>query len=483
MKGIYFLDKNTGMLSDIESFFVVNDSVCFCGGCGLLQQAKKEIADRHDIDFIVITDNLVDATCIEALKSLSDYPAKKIVAIKTNDSFLKEKISRLAVVIDYPYTCNVIEDTIKQMLDAPSYGEDDLERIADSNISSDNPFSTENKGIVETDILPANDKKSFKERLKNTQLSRFKENNDRVLQQKIIAVQSQKGGVGKSTVVRELAIALSCIQIKNDALSYRPKVCLCDFDFESADISAIMNLEGGNSILNWCEDIDYESEKNGEAPESIRFTENIIKERYLKRHESGVYVLCAPECKTDCFKIKTEYIKAITENLRLCDFDIVLIDTGPNILDYTLTAFLLADEIFAVCNCDLLSARSLDGMITDVFNKMQGFNYSKLKLVINRLQQNSAVSPDEIKGTLDIPLIGEIPYFPEATEINNEGVSVFLNRRKQSGNSAEYANAFKKIAREIVKANKSANQYENEVSVTETDSISRRKMNFGIFRK
>ena len=448
-----------------------------------MQQAKKEIAENHDIDFIVITDNLVDATCIEALKSLSDYPAKKIVAIKTNDSFLKEKISRLAVVIDYPYTCNVIEDTIKQMLDAPSYGEDDLERIADSNISSDNPFSTENKGVVETDILPANDKKSFKERLKNTQLSRFKENNDRVLPQKIIAVQSQKGGVGKSTVARELAIALSCIQIKNDALSYRPKVCLCDFDFESADISAIMNLEGGNSILNWCEDIDYESEKSGETPESIRFTENVIKERYLKRHESGVYVLCAPECKTDCFKIKTDYVKAITENLRLCDFDIVLIDTGPNILDYTLTAFLLADEIFAVCNCDLLSARSLDGMITDVFNKMQGFNYSKLKLVINRLQQDSAVSPDEIKGTLDIPLIGEIPYFPETTEINNEGVSVFLNRRKQSGNSAEYANAFKKIAREIVKANKAVDQYENELSVTETDSISRRKMKLGIFRK
>ena len=125
----------------------------------------------------------------------------------------------------------------------------------------------------------------------------------------------------------------------------------------------------------------------------------------------------------------------------------------------------------------------MDGMITDVFNKMQGFNYSKLKLVINRLQQDSAVSPDEIKGTLDIPLIGEIPYFPETTEINNEGVSVFLNRRKQSGNSAEYANAFKEIAREIVKANKAVNQYENELSVTETDSISRRKMKLGIFRK
>ena len=78
MKGIYFLDKSAGILSDIESFFVVNDSVCFCGGCGLLQQAKKEIAENHDIDFIVITDNLVDATCIEALKRFQTIPPKKL---------------------------------------------------------------------------------------------------------------------------------------------------------------------------------------------------------------------------------------------------------------------------------------------------------------------------------------------------------------------------------------------------------------------
>ena len=58
-KGIYFLDKNAGLLSDIESFFVVNDTVCFRGGSGLLQQAIKEINARKDIDIIVISDNLV----------------------------------------------------------------------------------------------------------------------------------------------------------------------------------------------------------------------------------------------------------------------------------------------------------------------------------------------------------------------------------------------------------------------------------------
>ena len=75
-KGIYFLDKNAGLLSDIESFFVVNDTVCFRGGSGLLQQAIKEVNARKDIDIIVISDNLVDASCVEALKAFLNHPIR-----------------------------------------------------------------------------------------------------------------------------------------------------------------------------------------------------------------------------------------------------------------------------------------------------------------------------------------------------------------------------------------------------------------------
>ena len=98
-KGIYFLDKNSSLLSDIESFFVVNDTVCYRGGTGLLQQALTETQARKDIDIIVISDNLVDASCVEALKALMNHPAKKIVALRTSDEVTKERISKHAVLI------------------------------------------------------------------------------------------------------------------------------------------------------------------------------------------------------------------------------------------------------------------------------------------------------------------------------------------------------------------------------------------------
>ncbi len=482
-KGIYFLDKNTGLLSDIESFFVVNDTVCFRGGTGILQQAIKEVQGRSDIDIIVITDNLVDASCVEALKAFLNHPAKKIVALRTNDEVTKEKISKHAVLITYPFTCNLIEETIKRMGAAVGYDESDLERIAESRVDSDNPFN-QNKRILNPTTTTTTDKSpSFQERLKNIQLSRYKQAEARVIPQKVVAIHSQKGGVGKSTIARELAISTSCIQIKKDTSTYRPKICLCDFDFEASDIAVLMGLENSQGVITWCEDIDYEASRTGEAPEEVRFTENAIKERYLQQHESGVHVLLAPVRKTDSFRIDSHHVEAIIENLRLCDFDIILIDTGPNILDYTLMALSKADEIYTVCNCDMLSAKRIDGMIGDVYSQMEGFNFGKLCLLVNRMNEKNSMSSGEIAKALNIPLVGEIPYYPEIVDINNEGVSVFFNRRKPNGRSTEYAAAFKALSRKLIRPDSGKNGAGANAGFTvEGLDTVRRKSNFGIFK-
>ena len=483
-KGIYFLDKNSSLLSDIESFFVVNDTVCYRGGTGLLQQALTETQARKDIDIIVISDNLVDASCVEALKALMNHPAKKIVALRTSDEVTKERISKHAVLITYPYSCNLIEETIKRMADAPSYTESDLERIAESKVDSDNPFykpGTERRQASE----PSTQQKTptFQERLKNIQLSRYKQPDSRVLPQKVVAIHSQKGGVGKSTISRELAIGASCLQIKKDSSTYRPKICLCDFDFEAADISMMMSLENTQGIMTWCEDIDYEVKRTGESTEDIRFTENAIKERYLQLHESGVYVLCAPIRKTDSFKIESGHIEAIIENLRLCDFDVILMDTGPNILDCTLMALSKADEIYAVCNCDMLSAKRIDGMLSDVFARMDAFNMNKIGLIVNRLREKSGITAQELAKALNLPLFGEIPYYPEIVDINNEGVSVFLNRRKPNGRATEFAGAFKALARKLIRPESGKpNNVSAPAYTVEGLDTPKQRSNFGIFR-
>ena len=482
-KGIYFLDKNQSLLSDLESFFIVNDMVSYLGGTGLLQQAITDVQNRKDVDIIVITDNLVDATCVEALKALMNHPSKKIVALRSKDEVTKEKISQYAVVIHYPFSCNLIEETIKRMSDAPTYDESDLERMAESNAETDNPFSYAPKRVPAQEAQDQKKKPSFQERLKSIQLNRNIRVANRLISQKVIAIQSQKGGVGKSTISRELAISVRCARIKKESVEYTPKVCLCDFDLEGADIATIMDISDNFGILTWCEDIDYESQRTGDALSQIRFTEDVIKERYLFEHESGIYVLNAPQKITDAFKIDSAYIESIIENLKLCDFDVIVLDTGPNILDYTLTALSHADEIYAVCNCDMVSAKRIDGMTQDVFSKIRGFDFGKMKLLINNMTEKSAISAAEISSVLNLELVGQIPYFPEINRINNEGVSVFFNRKKLSGKAVEYADAFRLMARRIVCADvENSSKPTREYTVDGIETM-RKKANFSIFRK
>jgi hypothetical protein len=93
------------------------------------------------------------------------------------------------------------------------------------------------------------------------------------------------------------------------------------------------------------------------------------------------------------------------------------------------------------------------------------------------------VSPGELAKALNLPLVGEVPYYPEIVEINNEGVSVFFNRRKPSGQATEYAAAFKTLARKLIRpdSGKGAGN-SNAGFAVEGLEMQRRKSNFEIFR-
>ena len=451
LKGIYFLETNSSVLSDMEGCFTINDAFVYKGGCGVIREAVKQLEKMQDVSFIVISDRLIDGTCEEALEQLSTISAQMIVATSTKDELMRTRLVKRAKLLPYPYSYEELDALLKKICGSSSYEDGEIEDIANSDISRDvdNPFSAGKKTEETPESEPVIRKSSFQDRLKDVQLSKTSERAGRMTPQHTVVIYNQKGGVGKSTIAKELAIAMTCLSIQKGKELYRPKVCLCDLDLDSSDISSFLGLPLEPNIKQWSDDISKQYEK-AKKMDTVFFSEWDIKQNYLQQHESGLYVLTAPEIKTEGITINYRTVSTIIENLKLCEFDVIIVDTGANILDYTISAILAATDILALSTCDVVSAKRIDGVLEDILSNVDGFDRNKMKLLINRYDPAFNITPEELSGVLQMPLIGVIPDCREITNVNNGGNSVFYGNTRSGDKQKAFANAVRTVAKRLL---------------------------------
>ena len=453
LKGIYFLETNSSVLSDMEGCFTINDAFVYKGGCGVIREAVKQLEKMQDVSFIVISDRLIDGTCEEALEQLSTISAQMIVATSTRDELMRTRLAKRAKLLPYPYSYEELDALLKKICGSSSYEDGEIEDIANSDISRDvdNPFSAGKKAEDTSEPEPESviRKSSFQDRLKDVQLSKTSERAGRLMPQHTVVIYNQKGGVGKSTIAKELSIAMTCLSIQKGKELYRPKVCLCDLDLDSSDISSLLGLPLEPNIKQWSDDISKQYEK-AKKMDTVFFSEWDIKQNYLQQHESGLYVLTAPEIKTEGITINYRTVSTIIENLKLCEFDVIIVDTGANILDYTISAILAATDILALSTCDVVSAKRIDGVLEDILSNVDGFDRNKMKLLINRYDPAFNITPEELSGVLQMPLIGVIPDCREITNVNNGGNSVFYGNTRSGDKQKAFANAVRTVAKRLL---------------------------------
>ena len=451
LKGIYFLETNSSVLSDMEGCFTINDAFVYKGGCGVIREAVKQLEKMQDVSFIVISDRLIDGTCEEALEQFSTISAQMIVATSTEDELMRTRLAKRAKLLPYPYSYEELDALLKKICGSSSYEDGEIEDIANSDISRDvdNPFSAGKKAEKTPEPEPVIRKSSFQDRLKDVQLSKTSERAGRMTPQHTVVIYNQKGGVGKSTIAKELAIAMTCLSIQKGKELYRPKVCLCDLDLDSSDISSLLGLPLEPNIKQWSDDISKQYEK-AKKMDTVFFSEWDIKQNYLQQHESGLYVLTAPEIKTEGITINYRTVSTIIENLKLCEFDVIIVDTGANILDYTISAILAATDILALSTCDVVSAKRIDGVLEDILSNVDAFDRNKMKLLINRYDPAFNITPEELSGVLQMPLIGVIPDCREITNVNNGGNSVFYGNTRSGDKQKAFANAVRAVAKRLL---------------------------------
>ena len=207
---------------------------------------------------------------------------------------------------------------------------------------------------------------------------------------RIITVTSGKGGVGKSSISVNLAIALAHQNLK---------VCLIDGDFGLKNLDVMMGLE--NRVVYDLNDV------------------------ISGKREQTLYLL--PACKTLSFQNLDASIMAALIDYLKNDFDFIIVDSPAGIEQGFTYASSIADEAIIVVNLDLATLRDNDRVIGLLLKK----GIQDLKLIINKvnlddLEDGKSLTIDDALDILSLPLLGIVYEDHEMIEANNKGRPVYL---------------------------------------------------------
>lgn len=234
----------------------------------------------------------------------------------------------------------------------------------------------------------------------------------------MIAVCSAKGGVGRTLLSVNLAVALCKKNIQTGVV---------DGDFQFGDVSLAMDLHSTFTIKDVVEEID-------------RLDEFSLAS-YLSTHESGVKVLAAPE-RPEYADLVTDQMLRQVMDLLLLQHDYVVVDTGVGLQERTLGIIEKADQILVVTNLEMATLKNTKLMLETL--DMLGLR-EKARIIINRSTMESVIQATDVPEILgeEEPIF--IPNdFTIASQSLNIGIPFVINQAK-----TELAKSIYKLAEQL----------------------------------
>ncbi|MCX7968281.1 MAG: AAA family ATPase [Armatimonadetes bacterium] len=235
---------------------------------------------------------------------------------------------------------------------------------------------------------------------------------------KAIALSSGKGGVGKTTVIVNLAIAL--------AEETNSPVALLDLFI--GDTLALVNAAAKMTL--------------SEIPEAVREVDLELLRPYAVRHESGVHFYTwffSPERNLPEY-IDMERLDAVLKALRE-GYKFILVDTPLTLYVPDLELLKLMDEVIVVAvPWDLLSLRATKALTLG----MKRWDVSP-KLLFNRVQADDDLTPEFIASQLGLDVWEVIPNDSRTVVHSvNLGEPIVISRPE-----SEIAKAIRRAARRL----------------------------------
>jgi pilus assembly protein CpaE len=215
-------------------------------------------------------------------------------------------------------------------------------------------------------------------------------------QGKLITVFSPKGGVGKTTLAVNLAVAFHA---KDQA-----KVCLVDLDLGFGDIAITLQIFPARTIADTVgleHDLDFRT-----------------LEPLLTPHREGISVLVAPVQPDAKESIHASLVSRILVLLKQ-NFDYVVVDTSPAFDEHVLQAFDETDELLLVATLDVPTLKNVK--IASETLDLLNFPKSRRRLVLNRSDDKVGLTADKVEHTLTMKIAQAIPTSHAVAHATNSG--------------------------------------------------------------
>jgi pilus assembly protein CpaE len=223
----------------------------------------------------------------------------------------------------------------------------------------------------------------------------------------LVAVFSPKGGVGRTTVAVNLAVAA--------ATELGKKVVLVDGSFQFGDVGVLLNLNPKNKSI-----ADLAPELEAGEPESL--------DTFVINHSAGIRVLLAPPSPEMAELITTGGVKRVLDALR-ATHDLVVVDCTSWFNETTLAILDMADVILTMLSLEITSIKNMR-LFLEVAEQL-GYEQGKVKLVLNRADSTLGIRVTDVEHSIgrkvDHTIVSDGRSVVYAL---NRGVPFFLSNRE-----------------------------------------------------
>ena len=238
---------------------------------------------------------------------------------------------------------------------------------------------------------------------------------------RVICFFGPKGGVGKTTLLVNLAIALR----EQSGQS----VVVMDADFYFGTVGVHLNIPPTVSII--------------DIIQSPTFTPETIESALITHKQSGVRVLLNPFFPEQAELVRPDHVQAIITYLTTA-YDYVLIDCQSSYDERTLVALENAHDIMLVITPEVGTIKNASRFL-ELVDKLE-MPLESVHLLLNRADSNVGVQPREIERSLGKPIAFQFGSGGRPVALSvNRGVPIVLDRPKHP-----FAQQIRRMAEKII---------------------------------